>query len=450
MFARNRNLLILSFSLIVVMLGFGMVIPIFPFYVAQLGAGGSALGLLVATAALTELIFGPVWGSVSDRTGRKPILMIGVLGYGLSLLFFGLATELWMLFAARALSGILSSATLSTSMAFIGDSTTREERGGGMGAIGAAAGLGIILGPGLGGWLAGDSLSTPFFIGAALSLVSVLLIALLLPETLPREARAQVKISKSPLAASFDSGPRFFDFTAFRSECAVLRSGCAGILRNLGNWRGLRQALSKGSPIRFLLFLAFFVTFGTANFEAIFGLFMLDKHGYGPEQVGAILTVVGFVALIGRGLLTGAVTKWWGEPNVILISLLAGSLGFVLLLLAQSFTVVLITTGFFVLTTTFLRPSIHSLTSQRATVGQGAAMGLSNSAVSLGRVIGPLWAGAVFDLNPDYPYASGALILLSGFLLCAAWLRRGPQTATQPASTSSPPESAPVSHRMAR
>ena len=184
MFAKNRNLLILSFSLIVVMLGFGMVIPIFPFYIDKLGAGGSALGLLVATAALTELIFGPVWGSVSDRTGRKPILMIGVLGYGLSLLFFGLATELWMLYAARALSGILSSATLSTSMAFIGDSTTKEERGGGMGAIGAAAGLGVILGPGLGGWLAGDALSTPFFVGAALSLVSVLLIALLLPETL--------------------------------------------------------------------------------------------------------------------------------------------------------------------------------------------------------------------------------------------------------------------------
>jgi DHA1 family multidrug resistance protein-like MFS transporter len=389
MFAKNRNLLILSFSLIVVMLGFGMVIPIFPFYIDELGAGGSALGLLVATAALTELIFGPVWGSVSDRTGRKPILMIGVLGYGLSLLFFGLATELWMLFVARALSGILSSATLSTSMAFIGDSTTKEERGGGMGAIGAAAGLGVILGPGLGGWLAGDSLSTPFFIGAALSLVSVLWSALLLPETLPREARAQAtgKIS-------------------------------------LGNWRGMRQALSKGSPIRFLLFMAFFVTFGTANFEAIFGLFMLDKHGYGPEQVGAILTVLGLVALIGRGLLTGAVTKWWGEPKVILISLLTGSIGFGLLLAAQSYAAVLITTGFFVLTTTFLRPSIHSLTSQRAALGQGAAMGLSNSAVSLGRVIGPLWAGAVFDLNLNYPYISGAVILFSGFILCVIGLRQ--------------------------
>jgi DHA1 family multidrug resistance protein-like MFS transporter len=411
MFAKNRNLLILSFSLIVVMLGFGMVIPIFPFYIDQLGAGGSALGLLVATAALTELIFGPVWGSVSDRTGRKPILMIGVLGYGLSLLFFGLATELWMLFVARALSGILSSATLSTSMAYIGDSTTKEERGGGMGTLGAAAGLGVILGPGIGGWLAGDSLSTPFFIGAAMALVSVLLIALLLPETLPREARAQTtgKIS-------------------------------------LGNWRGLRQALSKGSPIRFLLFMAFFVTFGTANFEAIFGLFMLDKHGYGPEQVGAILTVLGFVALIGRGLLTGAVTKWWGEPKVILISLLAGSIGFVLLLVAQSYAAVLITTGFFVLTTTFLRPSIHSLTSQRATLGQGAAMGLSNSAVSLGRVIGPLWAGAIFDLNLNYPYLSGAVILFSGFILCALWLRREPQLAASAAT----PEAAPVSPRMVR
>ena len=193
MFARNRNLLILSFILIVVMLGFGMVIPIFPFYIDRLGAGGSALGLLVATAALTEFIFGPAWGSVSDRTGRKPILIVGVIGYGLSLLLFGLSTQLWMLFAARALSGVLSSATMSTAMAYIGDSTSQKERGGGMGALGAAAGLGVILGPGIGGWLAGDSLSTPFFIGAGLSLVSVLMIGLLLPETLPREARAPTR-----------------------------------------------------------------------------------------------------------------------------------------------------------------------------------------------------------------------------------------------------------------
>ena len=147
----------------------------------------------------------------------------------------------------------------------------------------------------------------------------------------------------------------------------------------------LRRALTKGSPIRFLLLLAFLGTFGTAQFEAIFGLFMLDRHGYSPEQVGGILTLVGVVAVIGRGVLTGWLTRWWGEATVIKASLLAGAGGFVLLLLAETYVTVLLTTGLFVLITTFLRPAIHSLTSQRATIGQGAAMGLSSSFVSLGR-----------------------------------------------------------------
>lgn len=378
------NLVVLSFTLVVVMLGFGMVIPIFPFFVERLGAGGSALGLLVATGSLTELLFGPLWGSVSDRAGRKPILMVGMLGYGLSMALFGLSTELWMLFASRALSGVLSAA-LATAMAYIGDSTSERERGGGMGALGAAAGLGIILGPGLGGWLAGDSLSTPFFTAAAMSLVSMLLIALLLPETLPPEARvAQRKIG-------------------------------------LVDFRELRDALR--SPIAGLLLVVFLGTIGTSNFEAVFGLYALDVLGYGPERVGAILTVAGVVSMIGRGLLTGLATRRWGETTVIKGALLAGAVAFLLLLLARSHLAVLFTTALFVLTTAFFRPAVHSLTSQRATVGQGAAMGLSNSFVSLGRVVGPLWAGGIYDLNPSYPYLSGAVILFLVFLLSLLWMR---------------------------
>jgi len=389
--SNRKNLLILSFSLVVVMLGFGMVVPIFPFYIERMGAGGSAFGLLVATAAFTELIFGPLWGSVSDRVGRKPILMIGMLGYGLSMALFGLSTKLWMLYASRALSGVLSAAALSTAMAYIGDSTTEKERGGGMGALGGAAGLGIILGPGLGGWLAGDSLSTPFFVAAAMSLVSLLLIALLLPETLPPEAR----VVKGKI--------------------------------NLVDFRGLWHAL--WSPIGGLLLLAFTGTIGTSNFEAIFSLYALDVLGYGPERVGVILTVVGGVAVIGRGLLTGLATRWWGEATVIKGALLAGAVTFLLLLLAKSYIAVLLTTGLFVLITAFFRPAVHSLTSQRATVGQGAAMGLSNSFVSLGRVVGPIWAGAVFDLNANYPYVSGAVILFIVFLLSLLWMGTGKMNA---------------------
>ena len=182
----NKAFLILSLALIVVMLGFGMVIPIFPFYVESLDAGGTELGLLVATSALLEFILGPVWGSISDRFGRKPVLIIGLFGYAISAFLFGISTRLWMLFAARALSGILSSATITAAMAYVGDITSKENRGDGMGKIGAAMALGLMIGPGVGGWLGKESLSTPFFIAAGMSLLSMLLVVFCLSESLTR------------------------------------------------------------------------------------------------------------------------------------------------------------------------------------------------------------------------------------------------------------------------
>jgi len=387
----RKNLVILSFALLVVMLGFGMVIPVFPFLIDELGASGSTLGLLVATAALTEFLFGPIWGSISDRVGRKPILMVGMFGYALSMFLFGLADQIWMLITFRAFSGVLSSATLSTTMAYIGDSTSEKARGGGMGLLGAVAGAGTVIGPGIGGLLAGDSLSTPFFVSAALALLSVLLVALLLPESLPLEARGtqEQKIK---------------------------------LIRFNELWRALT------SPIGLLLLLAFLATFGTSNFEAVFGLYVLNKLDYGPEQVGGILTLIGTIALIGRGTLTGVITGHWGELIVIKASLIVGAMGFILLLLANSYTSVLLTTGIFTFSITFLRPAIHSLTSKRTLVGQGASMGLSNSFVSLGRVVGPLYAGGIFDVNPNYPYLSGALILCAVFIFSLIWVKEIPST----------------------
>ena len=378
--ASRRSLMILSFTLVVVMLGFGLVIPIFPFFVENLGAGGRELGLLVATSALLEFVFAPVWGGISDRVGRKPVLMIGVLGYGLSSLLFGLSTQLWMLFASRALSGILSSATLVTSLAYVGDTTAEEDRGKGMGYLGAAMALGVILGPGLGGWLAGDSLSRPFFIAAALSMVALLLIFLLLPESLPLENR---------------------------------RPGGAKI--GTVNFRELWQALS--SPIGVLLLMVALFSFALTNFEAVFGLYALQKFNYGPEQVGTILMVIAVVSTVGKAVLTGPTTKRWGEPAVIKASLLAGSAGFCALLLADTYATILLATAFFILSKTLLRPAALALISKRATVGQGTAMGLSNSFISLGRIAGPIWAGFAFDANANYPYLSGSGFMFIGFLL---------------------------------
>jgi DHA1 family multidrug resistance protein-like MFS transporter len=386
MSASNRKqILILSFILVVVTLGFGLVIPIFPFYIEELGAGGSELGLLVATSALLEFVFAPLWGSVSDRIGRKPVLILGMVGYGLSSFLMGLATQLWMLFASRALSGILSSATLTTALAYVGDSTSEEERGGGMGTLGAAMALGIILGPGLGGWLASDSLSTPFFVAAGMSLVSLVLILLLLPESLPAEARQQGKGQISTVS-----------------------------LHTL--WRALF------SPVGVLLLMVALFSFALTNFEAVFGLYALEKFDYGPERVGTILMVVAVVSTVGKAALTGPATKRWGEATVIKVSALLGSVGFLVLLGANTYVTILLATGFFILSKTLLRPAAFALISKRSAASQGAAMGLSSSFMSLGRIAGPIWAGFIFDVNVNYPYLSGAVIMFIGFLASLVWV----------------------------
>lgn len=375
---QKRTLLVLSFALVVVMLGYGMVVPIFPFYIEALGGSGREMGLLVALAALTELLFGPVWGALSDRVGRKRVLVVGLFGYGLSLVLMGLAETMVMLFVARGLSGLLTAATMPTAMAYVGESTTEQDRGGGIGTLGSAAGLGIILGPGIGGWLGGDALSLPFFVGAGLASVALLLVLALLPAS---------RTNKVPKRTA--SAPR---------HAARL-------------WQTLT------GPAGFTLFLLFWVSLGLANFEAVFSLYAAQTLDFGPERVGTILVVIGLVTTLGKGLLTGPLTKRWGERAVIRGSMVAGAVGYLILLAAYDYVSVLLATGLFILSKTVLRPALLALISKQAEGELGAMMGVGNTALSLGRVIGPVWAGFAFDLNVTYPYLSGAAILALGFVI---------------------------------
>jgi len=383
---KNQAFLILSLALVVVMLGFGMVIPIFPFYVEKLGAGGTELGLLVATSALLEFLLGPMWGSISDRIGRKPVLIVGLFGYAISAFLFGLSTQLWMLFAARALSGILSSATITAAMAYVGDITSGEDRGDGMGKIGAAMALGLMIGPGAGGWLGKVSLSTPFFIAAGMSVLSMLLVVFFLAESIsgvPAQPKTKLQLPQ------------------FKSLSSALRG-----------------------PIGYLLLLITLFSFALTNFEAIFGLYALDKFGFGSDQVGMILMVVAVVSTVGKALLTGPVTRKWGESVTIKASLIAGSLGYLVLLAAWDFYSILAATALFILSKTLLRPATFALISKRSAGSQGTAMGLSNSFMSLGRILGPIWAGFVFDLNVNLPYISGSVFMLIGFLFSMMLLKQ--------------------------
>jgi DHA1 family multidrug resistance protein-like MFS transporter len=291
--------------------------------------------------------------------------------------WFGLATQLWMLFAARILAGILSSATAPTTTAYVSDSTPEDERGGGMGLLGAAGGIGTILGPAVGGFLAGPSLTLPFYVAAGLALLALVLAVVLLPESRPvREQPAKGK------------------------EAIV-------------DLRAWWQALF--GPLGTLYVLTLISSSGLMIFANVFGLYGLERFDYGPQEIGTTMMVLGLVSALTQGLLAGPVIKRWGDVRVIQSGLLATALGFGLLLLANSFAAVLLATAFFALAYSVTNPALLALTSRRATVSQGITMGLSNSVVSLGRIVGPVLGGAVLDIDLSLPYITGAAMMLAGF-----------------------------------
>jgi DHA1 family multidrug resistance protein-like MFS transporter len=390
----KRNLIILFITLVIMMMGFGIIIPILPDLVVKFGGTGVEMGGLMAIFSAMQFLFSPMWGSLSDRYGRKPILMLGVFGNAISMLALGLSADLWMLFAARGLAGVLSSATLPTAMAYISDSTDEKSRGGGMGVIGAAMGLGMILGPGAGGIMSAISLQAPFYFAAVLSLVAMAAIWFFLPESLAVEQRE----------------------TSTRLQGPQLRVMWASLF----------------GPLAFLFIAAFMINFAMTNFEGIYAYYARDRYGYGPEMIGVVLTAIGIVSVLAQGALTGIATRKFGEVNVIKASLLASVAGFLVMLLATDLVTVILTSSFFVLANAMLRPAVSSLISKRTIQGQGIAMGLNNAFMSLGRVIGPLWAGVVIDVNLYFPFITGAIIMLLGFFASLMFLRDEPASKTEP------------------
>jgi DHA1 family multidrug resistance protein-like MFS transporter len=184
--------------------------------------------------------------------------------------------------------------------------------------------------------------------------------------------------------------------------------------------------LALKTPMGFLFFLAFLLSFGLACFEGVFGLYALRRFEYGPQQVGSIMMVIGVVSAIGQGVLTGPATRRFGEIAVIRVALLCTGIGFLLMLTASSFLTVLLTVGFFVLSNAMIGPSVASLVSKQSSGGQGMAMGLNNAFMSLGRIVGPIWAGVALDFNLALPYLTGSMVMFAGFILSVLKLRPMP------------------------
>ncbi|ABO66809.1 MULTISPECIES: MFS transporter [Geobacillus] len=368
---RRRPLLLLWMVMFLVMSGFGIIIPVLPFLAEEVGATPLELGLLMAVYSLMQLLFSPVWGQLSDRYGRKPVLLIGITGLSLSFFLFSVAETLIMLFVARFLGGALSAAAMPTVMAYAADVTPPDERGKAMGAIGAATGLGFICGPAIGGMFSQTSLHLPFAIAGALSAATALFVWLALPE------------------------PSRLSTTA-KSE----------------GQRSLREMIQ--SPLLYLYLLQWTATLALAGLEATFAYFADRRAGLDSVQLGYIFMIMGIASALVQGGLLGRLIKRFGEGRVLQGGLAVSALGFAAILLVQDFWTAALFLSIFGIGNGVIRPCVSSLITKQAAGRQGSAAGLLSSFDSLGRIIGPIVGGGLFSYMAGLPYLLGIVLCVVG------------------------------------
>jgi DHA1 family multidrug resistance protein-like MFS transporter len=371
----RKSFALVFFALFLMMLGNGIIIPVFPYYVKNMGASAFQLGLLLTVYSLCQFIFAPIWGRYSDRVGRKPLLLLGIAGYAVSFILYGLAHSLWVLFAARIAGGILSAAVMPTAMAYIGDVTTKEQRGSSMGFMGASMGLGMVMGPALGGIFSGISFTFPFFFAAGLAIVNDLTIFLFLKESLPPEKRTQ------------------------QQEKAAVESGLSSLLGELR------------TPLFQFFIMIFLASVAHSMNEATYALFMQAKINMGAKEAGWAFMVAGIVMVILQGLLVGRMINSLGEKKTIVIGLCSMAAGLVLLLHSYNILTAIIFLAVFCCGMGLIRPATSSAVSKGA-VNQGRSLGAMQGFDSLGRVVGPALGGFLLDVNLFYAYLAAAAIAL--------------------------------------
>lgn len=383
---RKLPLLLLMINMFTLLLGVGIVIPILPAYLAYFEASGMVAGLLIAAFGLTQLLFSPIGGSWSDRFGRKPLIIGGMVLNAIAHLIFAMADHLSLLFISRLIGGIGLGLTIPSITAYVVDVTDREDRVKGMGWIGGAISLGIAIGPGIGGFLAGFSMRAPYYGAAALTVLAIIFSSIMLAET------RKTKDAPSRL----EQRPRTVSISSFTNN--------------------VQKQLQSG--IFIFLLLAFLFSFGLMSFETAFPL-LADAHfGYSTNEIAMIFTAGAIMGVIVQFLLLSMLTKRFGEKRIVYWSLSTAAVTLVLMLLNSNLVYILLLTAIFFTTQSLLRPIISAILSKRASENeQGYVAGLGNTYMSLGNIFGPVTAGLLYDLNYSLPYMSGALIFIGGFLL---------------------------------
>jgi len=407
----KNYLIILYLCLFVVMIGFGLILPVMPFYIERMAltettssaAAAKHVGMLTGSFALMQFLFSPVWGKWSDRIGRRPLFLTGLGGYAIGMLCFGMGTSLEMLYTARIFSGIFSAAIFPAATAYVSDVTALKDRGQGMAWLGSAISLGIVVGPAIGAfmvrmnrsaaWRFGpfsiDDFSVPFFATALLASLAFATALLWLPESL--------KIPGSVVIANQE----------------IEKDGSKSILP-LGiphrGRHGVARSFDSSWLIEFLI-LAFISQLALTTFEGTFALHARKTVDYGPEQMGAVFVVCGLVMAVAQGAIISWLMEKAGEKILLSTGFTLAALGLAFLMFADNRTFILAIVGLFALGIAFITPTLSALISKKAAKHPGKALGLLNSANNLGQAAGPLMSGFLLARQVHLPFGLAAFLL---------------------------------------
>jgi DHA1 family tetracycline resistance protein-like MFS transporter len=372
------------------LLGFGLVIPLLPFFGLHFGASTNDVTWLLGTYSLAQLVSAPLLGRLSDRFGRRPVLLLGLTASVLSYLWMAFAGQLWMLFAARFLSGA-GGGTIGAVFAYVTDVTPADKRARGMGMVGAALGLGFTVGPAVGGLLAGTSpehvrLLVPCLVAAGLSALALVLTAILLKESLPAAARQ--------------------------------------VGRRIGRLAFARHVLQR-PVLRRLIVIAFLTTAAFAVLETIFAIWASHVFDWGPRQVGFFFLYVGLVLIVVQGGAIHPLAKRFGEVRLLIGGVLLLTLGLLGMGFVRSLAELLVASGALSIGMALFSPASNSLISREASADErGGILGVSQSTQSLARVVGPLVSGPLFTVfGRSAPYFAGAAAMLLVVYLAFGLLR---------------------------
>lgn len=372
-------LLLIFLTVFIDLIGFGIIIPLLPRFAVTFGADAVSVGLLVMSYSLMQFVMTPFWGRLSDRVGRRPVLLISMAASTIGYLLWGFAGSLTMLFASRIIAGI-GNANIAVAQAYISDVTTAENRAKGMGMIGAAFGLGFTLGPAIGGALSPLGIHAVGFAAAGFSLLSLLFAAFALPEP---ESRSQ---------AGHDR---------FRTE-----SGFIG--RVLAN-KSLRVPLA----------IFFLSTFAFANMETTLVLLASSWYDFKEADISWLFTFIGFVMVMVQGGYVGRAAKKVGEKKLILRGSLLVALGLFLTVALHQVWGLYVAMAIVAIGISINNPSNQSMLSKLADPAEtGGVLGVGQSLSTLGRILGPIVGGLAYKyLGQESPYYLGAAVMVGVFAL---------------------------------